>query len=259
MTFLFLPSLLCFALPGSPGALAPAPIALVREDDKAYTELERAFEDAGLAWRREVRAAQKAKDAAAEAALDARNPLKEFYPRFAALEEAGSANAALWMATRVEELESDAPAVAAQKQKLFAHAIRGLGATKAAEDILRALKKQEKFLDAPLLEACYLDLANAAQDAEVGSGARLARGKSLLLRAETPEEREKALQALEELVKAAPESKAAKSIAGLIYEYRNLSVGCVAPSFSTEDVDGAAFQLSDYRGKVVLVDFWGFW
>jgi cytochrome oxidase Cu insertion factor (SCO1/SenC/PrrC family) len=60
-------------------------------------------------------------------------------------------------------------------------------------------------------------------------------------------------------VKSAPETKAAKGIAGLLYEYRNLSVGCVAPDFHAEDVDGAAFQLSDYRGKVVLVDFWGFW
>ncbi len=28
---------------------------------------------------------------------------------------------------------------------------------------------------------------------------------------------------------------------------------------SGEDMDGVAFKLSDYRGKVVLLDFWGFW
>ena len=25
------------------------------------------------------------------------------------------------------------------------------------------------------------------------------------------------------------------------------------------DVDGKEFKLSDYRGKVVLIDFWGHW
>ena len=32
-----------------------------------------------------------------------------------------------------------------------------------------------------------------------------------------------------------------------------------APDISGEDVDGKEFKLSDYRGKVVVLDFWGFW
>lgn len=36
-------------------------------------------------------------------------------------------------------------------------------------------------------------------------------------------------------------------------------VGEQAPEISGEDVDGKAFKLSDYRGKVVVLDFWGFW
>ena len=37
------------------------------------------------------------------------------------------------------------------------------------------------------------------------------------------------------------------------------SIGQMAPQISGEDVDGVAFKLSDYRGKVVVLDFWGFW
>ena len=38
-----------------------------------------------------------------------------------------------------------------------------------------------------------------------------------------------------------------------------LAVGKVAPDIVGEDLDGVAFKLSDYRGKVVMLDFWGDW
>ncbi len=41
-----------------------------------------------------------------------------------------------------------------------------------------------------------------------------------------------------------------------LYTLRNLSVGKVAPDVEAEDQDGKSFKLSDYRGKVVLLDFW---
>jgi hypothetical protein len=39
----------------------------------------------------------------------------------------------------------------------------------------------------------------------------------------------------------------------------NLVVGKVAPEIEGEDIDGQQFKLSDYRGKVVVLDFWGHW
>jgi len=38
-----------------------------------------------------------------------------------------------------------------------------------------------------------------------------------------------------------------------------LEIGQVAPDIVGRDVDGVEFKLSDYRGKVVVVDFWGDW
>jgi predicted Zn finger-like uncharacterized protein len=38
-----------------------------------------------------------------------------------------------------------------------------------------------------------------------------------------------------------------------------LDVGKVAPEIEGEDIDGKRFRLSDYRGKVVVIDFWGHW
>jgi hypothetical protein len=44
-----------------------------------------------------------------------------------------------------------------------------------------------------------------------------------------------------------------------LFELRNLRIGKVAPDIEGEDLDGFKFTLSDYRGKVVVIDFWGDW
>jgi hypothetical protein len=41
-----------------------------------------------------------------------------------------------------------------------------------------------------------------------------------------------------------------------LFEMRHLRVGKEAPDIEGEDQDGKRFKLSDYRGKVVLLDFW---
>jgi len=47
--------------------------------------------------------------------------------------------------------------------------------------------------------------------------------------------------------------------AGCIFEIERLGLGMEAPDIEGKDVDGVAFKLSDYRGKVVVLDFWGDW
>ena len=44
-----------------------------------------------------------------------------------------------------------------------------------------------------------------------------------------------------------------------LFEIRTLGVGKPAPEIEGQDVEGKAFKLSDYRGQVVLIDFWGDW
>jgi hypothetical protein len=44
-----------------------------------------------------------------------------------------------------------------------------------------------------------------------------------------------------------------------LYEIRTLAVGKPVPEIAGADLDSVAFKLSDYRGKVVLLDFWGNW
>jgi hypothetical protein len=46
---------------------------------------------------------------------------------------------------------------------------------------------------------------------------------------------------------------------GELYELRHLAVGKEVPDVAGADQDGKKFRLSDYKGKVVLLDFWGNW
>ena len=44
-----------------------------------------------------------------------------------------------------------------------------------------------------------------------------------------------------------------------LFELENLQIGNSAPDITGPDLDGVEFKLSDYRGKVVFLDFWGNW
>jgi hypothetical protein len=44
-----------------------------------------------------------------------------------------------------------------------------------------------------------------------------------------------------------------------LFEIDNLQVGKVAPEIEATDEKGVKFKLSDFRGKVTVIDFWGFW
>lgn len=53
--------------------------------------------------------------------------------------------------------------------------------------------------------------------------------------------------------------KPADQSAAVLYEMENLAVGCVAPEIEGKDAEGKPLKLSEYRGKNVLLVFWGSW
>ena len=46
---------------------------------------------------------------------------------------------------------------------------------------------------------------------------------------------------------------------GSVFELKNLIIGKKAPEIVGKDLEDVEFQLSDYDGKVVILDFWGDW
>jgi hypothetical protein len=46
---------------------------------------------------------------------------------------------------------------------------------------------------------------------------------------------------------------------GELFALQHLAIGKAAPEIEGQDLDGKKLRLSDYKGKVVLLDFWGSW
>lgn len=44
-----------------------------------------------------------------------------------------------------------------------------------------------------------------------------------------------------------------------LFQIRHLSIGRIAPEIQGEDIFGKELRLSQYRGKVVMLSFWGHW
>jgi tetratricopeptide (TPR) repeat protein len=77
--------------------------------------------------------------------------------------------------------------------------------------------------------------------------------------------KEEATKLFEQVIAKYPDVKfydgaIGKMAKGELNELRGLlEVGKPAIEIAGEDIDGTKFKLSDYRGKVVMLDFWGHW
>jgi hypothetical protein len=78
-------------------------------------------------------------------------------------------------------------------------------------------------------------------------------------RGASAEQKEKAQQDLAAAEALVPGTELADMIAAPRFEQERLQIGMVAPDIAGEDTAGVKFKLSDYRGKVVVIDFWGDW
>lgn len=77
---------------------------------------------------------------------------------------------------------------------------------------------------------------------------------------QAPAERKaEAKRMLAEVIEKHPKCPSAPQAKGILNELEHLQVGMVAPDFDATDGAGRKFKLSEYRGRVVVLDFWGFW
>lgn len=216
---------------------------------------------------------------------------EKYVPRFLELAaqakgEPAALESYLWVLQRVQDAETRDPIYAAliaghvQSPKL-ADAVRPMGrytVSVATESFLRAViektpHREVKGLSTYALAGVLLGLADLCEtmagpewNKETAKRSEVYYGKATLDELSTRDPGEITQEAEDLLEDVAKDYKELKTYAPLgllaegdLFEIRNLKIGQVAPEIKGFDVDGVPFNLSDYRGKVVVLDFWGFW
>lgn len=246
---------LLLASPGAPAAPIPSARARTQGDDVA--RLTREFDAAARKWRNDVREAKK-QGPEAEKAARARHPVHEFWPRFEAAAAAGDGRALVWMVEACEDLLERRAEVVARKGELVERLLREhADAPWAAEHLVEMLPRQKVYFDETWVRARLEQLASATKRRETAAAAWYALAQRLTGSKATADERKRG----EELLARIEKDYAGTKAAAALEEKKSAADYDVGgkPDFEAVDADGVAFKLSDYRGKVVLLDFWGFW
>lgn len=174
------------------------------------------------------------------------------------LDDPGAVKAACWLATQANGTAESPQALALLGGRLAGRP----GVWEAAQQLYRIPREQSE----PVLRA-ILKVNTHPEDQCAATHALATVLFNVSENAATPElkaAREEARQLFQKVVTDFPSVtiqgfKPADQCAAILFEMENLAVGCVAPEIEGKDADGAAFKLGDFRGKVVVLVFWGAW
>ena len=248
---------------------------------EAKAGAEASFKELGEAHMTRLRAVKRGdNDARAEAMKLRAADLTTFCEKFPASMEAAKANLELAQLAMQNKDEAGAKAAIA---KVDASKLDMQGAMRAAvaANTIGAAEQKKSFLDAAAAKAKTIDERfelvtglrmglkdNEAADkllAEIEASAKtdedkasVLMGKALMARRSSRDDKGPYNQMLAEVVKLYPATKAGKMAASKVAA-ANLKVGSDPVHFTTTDMDGKSVSVADYKGKVLLIDFWATW
>lgn len=237
-----------------------APLAAQQEPQAAYDALVRSFQQAMADWMAQQQAAaEQAKQAEAEGrpvpALSMVPPTKAFVAeaqRLAASYQ-GKDDAVRFLAFVVKNASNERTAVRQAVETLA----RDHARSHAIADVVPALGLALRLARKPTMALLDEVAANHAST-ETRAQALLVRGEARV-QANDDAERQAGAQDLRRVAELSKDEDLLAAAKDALFEFEHLQVGCTAPEIEGVDTDGAPMKLSDYRGKVILLDFWGFW
>jgi len=206
--------------------------------------------------------AQKASsDFAEKKKTDPKTPRWEtgFWDRFQALADKGHGQSLRWLAQNAQYKYEGKEQITAKKLELFGRLIEKFGSTDWSDQIVGAVVQQKKYFGMQELDKLLVQLKTTSKNRDAQAAALEALTTALTGTSAGEAERKRADEYKQELVKNYQGTRTVNRMNAKEFKENNLAVGMAVPDFTAKDVEGAEFKLSDYKGKVVLLDFWGFW
>ncbi len=227
-------------------------------EEAAVAALQKEFGAAMQEYHKPLMQARTAEERRAVKLDPAKNPAREYYPKFRALAlEYGKTSAAFnaWAMTAQTAMIMGDPYAAEMAQGAL---LRGFANSAQFASYVPRLTVVPSAGETPeqlraRTEALLARVERMSKNPEV-LAAVLGRRAALYR-----EDAAKVAEINQQILAKYPDTTAGKRAKAAVYEAENLVVGKMAPDFESEDIDGKKFKLSDYRGKVVVMEFWGFW
>jgi hypothetical protein len=225
--------------------------------DPAWTALEREYSAKWMTYQTEL---QAARERSADPSTWPVNPAVEFWERAEAFADRGEVGAIRWCVSYSESLPLSPAARNERRRELFAEWAKSLPEGPGLQEVIRKLSPEASpaRLGGATVAALLTEIAERAKEGKVRGEARGTLGL-LLLGAGGPANVKRARELLELAAQDDPANEAVAAARGRLFQIERLQLGMPCPDFTAKDVDGVEFKLSDYKGKVVVLDFWGFW
>jgi hypothetical protein len=204
----------------------------------------------------EQREAQFLADKPASGEFDmTRHPAREYRPKFRALAEkyahqAEALPALSWLASNGSAEDRTWALDVLEREHV------------GRPEIVQVLRDLQ--FEGRAVERLYDAVLARNKDREVLARAMVQKGNMLLTDWAAPDEtlavrQKEALKLFRKVVDEYGGTKVAKRAESWIFDIEKLQVGMKAPDLVGKDADGKEIRLSDYRGRVVVLAFWGYW
>jgi hypothetical protein len=236
----------------------PSAAAVAARLETELSALAREFAEARATYDKRLDELRKQGEAHPEAHVE--HPAVAFWPRVAELAQRGSGGARLWMGLQFANAHPG-PATPEREQAWREHLLAAVDAGAngpQARDLARCFTLL--YLDTPpaLADEALEQFVRRTTQRELAAEA-LFRGSIAQRRGVPGPASPKAAEFGKRLAAEYADTAVARQSRGEVVAGVGLSNGKQAPDFEAKDGDGISFKLSDYRGKVVVLDFWGYW
>jgi hypothetical protein len=236
---------------GSPGRVGPSANAAQETATSTFEELSAQYDEAKAAFKEKLSDATKKE----RKALRATAPITQYWPRFEALAQDGEGRALVWLADNIKTnrgiRSKDRSAVL---QPMYAALAANYVNDDWFEDALKSFVRDGRTLGLDVSTG-LIDTMLQKAEADTAKAAVLFYGAGAI-RKEAPD---KAEAMTDRILKEYGESRFGMMARAASAKPEDSEVGKAAPNFMAKSIDGFEFALEDYRGKVTVLDFYGFW